>query len=51
MQECCLVDVEEKDGVLDLDQMWKDEYLKASFFIHYKSMLSTSDLIYFNTKA
>ncbi len=31
MEECCLVDVDEKDGVLDLDQMWRDEYFKVVF--------------------
>jgi hypothetical protein len=29
MEESCLVDVDEKDGVVDLDQIWRDEYFKV----------------------
>ncbi|CAB4027386.1 DNA-dependent kinase catalytic subunit, partial [Paramuricea clavata] len=31
MEESCLVDVDEKDGVVDLDQMWRDEYFKEHY--------------------
>ena len=35
MEECCLVDID-NDGVLDYDQMWRDDYLKVR---HYHSVV------------